>query len=45
MHIGDYLLLALLGLGVWLAIRHLRRHGSCGSCNGDCAHCRHKRKD
>ncbi len=43
MHLIDYLLLLLLGLGVYFALRHIRRHGGCGSCDGDCAHCRRKK--
>ena len=43
MHLIDYLLLILLGLCVCFALRHIRRHGSCGSCDGDCAHCRRKK--
>lgn len=34
----DWLLLALVAVGVCLAVRRCR-HGQTGGCGGDCAHC------
>lgn len=34
----DYLILALVALGIFLSVKKLRRDGM--GCSGDCAHCR-----
>ncbi len=40
----DILLLAALAACVFLALRRMRRGGGgCGSCDGDCEHCRRRK--
>lgn len=45
MGILDYIILALIVVGIIVAVRRMKKNGGCCGCGGNCSQCKKERKE